>query len=183
MKCLYLLAALLLGSGQAFAASELSAVANDSEHVQTQLRDYFFNAARFGDDEVLDEFIQAGYDLNTSDEKGYTALILAAYNGHSDTVERLISAGADACAKDKRGNTALMGAIFKGELRIAKRLLATECDPDQRNNAGQTPAMYAALFQRDALLEALRERGADLDASDPLGNKVESLARGEIRTR
>jgi ankyrin repeat protein len=67
--------------------------------------------------------------------------------------------------------------------RIAKRLLATECDPDQRNHAGQTPAMYAALFQRGALLQALRERGADLEASDPMGNKVESLARGEIRTR
>lgn len=95
----------------------------------------------------------------------------------------MIAAGADACAEDKRGNTALMGAIFKGELRIAKRLLATECDPDQRNNAGQTPAMHAALFQREAVLQALRERGADLDSSDPLGNRVESLARGAIRTR
>jgi len=183
MKCFYLMAVLLLGSGQAIAAPELNAVSSDAEQVQIQLRDYFFNAARFGDNEVLDEFIQAGYDLNTADDKGYTALILAAYNGHPGTVERLIAAGADACAQDARGNTALMGAIFKGELRIAKRLLATECDPDQRNHAGQTPAMYAALFQRDALLQALRERGADLEASDPMGNKVESLARGEIRTR
>ena len=46
-------------------------------------------------------------------------------------------------------------------------LLASECDPDQRK----------------ALLQALRERGADLNAADPLGNSVESLARGEIRTR
>jgi len=28
----------------------------------------------------------------------------------------------------------------------------------------------------------LRERGADLDATDPLGNSVQSLARGEIHT-
>ena len=34
-----------------------------------------------------------------------------------------------------------------------------------------------------AVLQALRERGADLNAADPLGNSVESLARGEIRTR
>lgn len=183
MKHLIFAVALLLGSGHGFAASERVATPEEPEQIQHQLRDYLFNAARFGDNDVLDEFIRAGYDLNTADEKGYTALILAAYNGHPETVERLITAGADACAKDKRGNTALMGAIFKGELRIAKRLLATECDPDQRNDAGQTPAMYAALFQRDALLEALRERGADLEATDPLGNRVESLARGEIRTR
>lgn len=183
-RIFFLLSALLLSSGHASADQELAAIlGDDAEQVQSQLRDYFFNAARFGDNEVLDEFIKSGYDLNTADDKGYTALILAAYNGHPATVERLLTAGADACAEDKRGNTALMGAIFKGELRIAKRLLATECDPDQRNNAGQTPAMYAALFQRDALLEALRERGADLEATDPLGNRVESLARGEIRTR
>lgn len=183
MKSLFLLAALLL-AGHVSAASEPAPfLGNGAEQVHAQLRDYLFNAARFGDNEVLDEFIQIGYDLNAADNRGYTALILAAYNGHLDTVERLIAAGADACAEDKRGNTALLGAIFKGELRIAKRLLATECDPDQRNNAGQTPAMYAALFQRQAVLQALRERGADLDASDPLGNRVESLARGEIRTR
>ncbi|MBC8651364.1 ankyrin repeat domain-containing protein [Pseudomonas sp. MTM4] len=181
MKNLILLAALWLGSGYALAQGE--PIAADAEQVHAQLRDYFFDAARHGDSPILDEFIQAGFDLNTADEKGYTALILAAYNGHADTVEQLLAAGADACAEDKRGNTALMGAIFKGELRIAKRLLATECNPDQRNAAGQTPAMYAALFQRETLLDALRERGADLGASDPLGNSVESLARGEIRTR
>ena len=164
MKRLFLMAAMLLGSGHAFAASQAPAQAGDGEQVQSQLRDYFFQAARRGDNEMLAEFIQAGYDLNTADEKGYTALILAAYNGHAETVEQLIVGGADACAEDKRGNTALMGAIFKGELRIAKRLLATECDPDQRNNAGQTPAMYAALFQREALLEALRERGRESGA-------------------
>lgn len=183
MKGLWLMAALLLGSAAALADGPLANAADAPEAVQQQLRDYFFNAARFGDSEILDEFIQAGYDLNTADDKGYTALILAAYNGHGDTVERLLAAGADACAEDKRGNTALLGAIFKGELGIAKRLLATECDPNQRNNAGQTPAMYAALFQREALLEALRERGADLNAADPLGNSVQSLARGKIRTR
>ncbi len=180
MKAVFLLIALSLGSSLALAQGEPAAA--DAEQVQAQLRDYFFNAARFGDNEMLDEFIQAGFDLNTADEKGYTGLILAAYNGHTDTVAQLLAAGADACAEDKRGNTALMGAIFKGELRIAKRLLATECNPDQRNAAGQTPAMYAALFQREALLEALRERGADLAATDSLGNSVQSLARGEFRT-
>ncbi len=125
MQGLLLMAALLLGSGAALAADgPLTDAVDTPEAVRQQLRDYFFNAARFGDNEVLDEFIRAGYDLNSADDKGYTALILAAYNGHGETVERLLAAGADACAEDKRGNTALLGAIFKGELGIAKRLLA-----------------------------------------------------------
>src|SRR5690606_36472576 len=180
MKAVFLLFALCLGSNLVLAQHEPAAV--ETEQVQAQLRDYFFNAARFGDNEMLDEFIQAGFDLNAADDKGYTALILAAYNGHADAVEQLLGAGADACAEDKRGNTALMGATFKGELRIARRLLATECNLDQRNAAGQTPAMYAALFQRGGLMEAMRERGADLRASDPLGTVLQSPARGELRT-
>lgn len=174
-----LLVLTLLGAGPLWAAESPS----EAEVVHAQLRDYLFNAARAGDSEMLDEFIRAGYDLNSADPRGYTALILAAYNGHLDAVEQLLAAGADPCQQDARGNTALMGAIFKGELRIARRLLDTECNPDQRNAAGQTPAMYAALFQRREMLEALEQGGADLEAQDPLGNSVESLARGEIRTR
>ena len=97
MQGLLLMAALLLGSGAALAADgPLTDAVDTPEAVRQQLRDYFFNVARFGDNEVLDEFIRAGYDLNSADDKGYTALILAAYNGHGETVERLLAAGADA---------------------------------------------------------------------------------------
>lgn len=155
----------------------------DAEHVQAQLRAYYFQAAREGNVAMLDEFIGAGYDLDTADEKGYTALILAAYHGHREAVERLLEAGADACAQDRRGNTALMGAIFKGELRIARRLLDADCSPDQRNASGQTAAMYAALFKRKEMLDDLARKGADLNAEDAFGNSVQGLDNGEIRTR
>ena len=156
-------------------------VPTDPVAVQEQLQNYYFDAARRGDVPMLETFIEAGYALNTQDEKGYTALILAAYHGHGPAVERLLAAGADACAQDKRGNTALMGAIFKGEVQIAHRLLSTDCSPDQRNGAGRTAAMYAGLFKRAELLDALKAKGADLQAQDPLGNTAMDLAKGEIR--
>lgn len=149
---------------------------------RVQLQQYFFDAAREGRQEVLAEFIAARYDLNSRDEKGYTALILAAYHGHRATVEQLLAAGADPCAQDKRGNTALMGAIFKGELAIARRLMQADCTLDQRNNAGQTAAMYAALFRRKEVLDALMAKGADMQASDAQGNTVEQLQRGQFQT-
>lgn len=148
--------------------------------LQQQLRDYLFDAARRGDQAMLDEFIAAGFDLDSRDAKGYTALILSAYHGHAAAVEQLLAAGADPCAQDERGNTALMGAIFKGEVQIARRLLATECAANQRNHAGQTPAMYAALFQRLDILEALAEQGADLAATDAMGNDVAALLEGRF---
>jgi len=164
-------------------AADYSATALTSSDVKSQLQAYFFDAARQGRSDMLKEFITAGYDLDTRDGKGYTALILAAYHGHAEAVEQLIAAGADACAEDRRGNTALMGAIFKGELSIARRLLKTECSANQANRVGQTPAMYAALFGRVELLDELKARGADLKAKDIDGNTAEALARGEIRTR
>ncbi|MCF4996488.1 hypothetical protein GIW70_10780 [Pseudomonas syringae] len=156
--------------------------AQDPAEIKSQLQDYYFDAARRGDVPMLDTFIEAGYSLDTRDAKGYTALILAAYHGRGEAVERLLTAGADACAQDQRGNTALMGAIFKGELQIARRLMRSDCSPDQRNGAGQTAAMYAGLFKRVELLDALKARGADLNAEDPLGNSATRLANGEIRT-
>lgn len=181
MKTLFALSlGVLLGlSGTAaFAADADYAVA--PAEIKTQLDGYLFDAARRGDTAMLGEFISSGYDLNRTDGKGYTALILAAYNGRKDAVNQLLGAGADPCAEDKRGNTALLGAIFKGEVMIARQLMRAECAPNHRNHAGQTPAMYAALFQRAEILEDLRQRGADMQARDAAGNSVQSLARGEF---
>lgn len=168
----YMALGLLLVSGLAFA---------EEPDTQAQLQSYYFDAARRGDVAMLDTFIESHYTLDVQDNKGYTALILAAYNGQGEAVERLLGAGANACVQDSRGNTALMGAIFKGELSIARRLLAADCNPDQRNGAGQTAAMYAGLFKRVEILKDLSSKGADLAAEDPLGNSAARLANGEIR--
>lgn len=162
--------------------SDAAAQLDNPQSIKDQLKDYLFSAARAGDTEMLQEFINAGYDLNTQDSKGYTALILSAYNGHGKAAEQLINAGADVCAQDNRGNTAMMGAIFKGELRIARLLMKSDCSVDTANNAGQTPAMYAALFQRTEVLSELRSKGADINKQDQFGNTAASLEKGEIST-
>ncbi|HHE6471159.1 TPA: ankyrin repeat domain-containing protein [Providencia rettgeri] len=176
MKAFYLLFFLLAAPVAAIQAP------NDTNEklIKQQLNNYLWDAARTGNHDVIDNFIVAKYNLNAQDEHGYTAVILAAYHGHLATVEKLLNAGADPCLRDKRGNTALMGAIFKGELKIAHRLITTKCNPDTRNNAGQTAAMYAALFQRHTLLEQLKAKGADMNATDVNGNNVAALERGEI---
>lgn len=160
------------------------ATSEPSANVKAEIDSYLFNAARAGDLEMLKVFAESQYDFNRQDGKGYSPLILAAYNGHYDAVMFLLANKADPCLKDKRGNTALLGAIFKGEVRIARELMKAPCTTNDRNNAGQTPAMYAALFQRHEILEALKENGADLDAEDNAGNTVNSLLEfsGDIPT-
>lgn len=164
----------LLASAAAFADD---APAGDTRQ---QLRALYFEAAREGSTDRLGVFIDAHYDLDTRDENGYTALILAAYHGQQAAVEQLLQAGANPCSQDNRGNTALMGAIFKGELSIAHRLLNADCATDERNHSGQTAAMYAALFQRKDILDALAAKGADLEARDAMGNDARSLEKGQF---
>jgi ankyrin repeat protein len=158
-------------------ASADDAVSGDTRQ---QLQALYFDAAREGSTDRLGVFIEAHYDLDTRDENGYTALILAAYHGQQAAVEQLLHAGANPCSQDKRGNTALMGAIFKGELSIAHRLMNADCAVDERNGSGQTAAMYAALFQRKDILDALAAKGADLDARDATGNDARSLQNGQF---
>ncbi|MCG5047997.1 ankyrin repeat domain-containing protein [Pectobacterium brasiliense] len=180
MKTLLLILGLFVTIPQVAQSEETSLKESD---VTSSLNQYLWDSARHGDIEILQTFITSHYNLNVADEKGYTAVILAAYHGHDAAVEALIKAGADPCLRDARGNTALMGAVFKGEIKIARRLIAAECNPDERNHAGQTAAMYASLFQRSELLKALKEKGADFEIKDANGNSVETLKKGEFTTR
>lgn len=176
MKRFYVCSMLLL----ALMPAARAATPADPQQVAATLKDYFFDASRKGNLLMLQEFITAGYPLDTRAEKGYTALILAAYHGHAPAVRLLMQAGADPCARDERGNIALTGAIFKGELTVVRTLLGAPCQVDQPNKAGQTAAMYAALFNRTEILKALADKGANMDASDNAGNSPNSL-RAEAR--
>jgi ankyrin repeat protein len=109
----HMLLSLLALAVQASASAAPQAALPTAPQVAQQIKTYYFDAARSGNTSMLREFSAAGYDLNTRDEKGYTALILAAYHGQAAAVKLLLDAGADPCAEDKRGNTALMGAILR----------------------------------------------------------------------
>ncbi|MDN4634124.1 ankyrin repeat domain-containing protein [Sphingomonas sp. PsM26] len=136
-----------------------------------------FEAARLGRTDMIDPLLKAGADINAYDDRGFTPLILAAYNGQLATVEALINKGADACRPDRdQGNTAQMGVAFKGEDGIAARLLKAGCDVNARNKAGQTALMMASLFNRQAQVNILLAAGADRSIQDAAGRSASSVA-------
>ncbi len=163
------------------AAAETTIQANSQQSAtrpnMETLKARYFDAAREGDSAMLGAFYQAGLDVNVADEKGYTALILAAYHGHTDTVNFLISeANANPCQEDNRGNTALMGAIFKGHVSVAKQLVFADCDIDDENAQGQTALMFASLFDRQEIINTLLDEGANPAHMDKAGNSVADIA-------
>ncbi|HTJ27492.1 MAG TPA: ankyrin repeat domain-containing protein [Candidatus Limnocylindria bacterium] len=142
----------------------------------------WFAAARAGRTDILQALHAAHYPLETRTPEGYTALILAAYDGHPAALHYLLAAGANPCAADRNGNTALMGALFKGETAIARTLMRTDCKIDQTNNAGETALSFAALFGRLHLLHDLVARGADPNHIDARGGTALRMALAQGNT-
>ena len=143
-----------------------------------RLQELLFDAARLDRADVIPALAPSGVDLNGRDARGFTPLILAAYNGSGAAVAALIAAGADVNLADARqGNTALMGVAFKGHDAIARQLVAAGADVNARNKAGQTALMMASLFNRAAQAELLLSAGADPAARDAAGKTAADVAR------
>lgn len=140
------------------AASEPSGTArSDTSQEYQSLISLFFAAVRTGNDEVVNEFLSAGFPINQRNAESYTALMVAAYQGNAQTVELLLRFGANACLQDKRGNTALMGALLKREIQIARALYQAECADNLRNKAGLSVQEFAELYGQSETLKALHQ--------------------------
>lgn len=143
-------------------------------------QELLFEAAKLGRADLIPLLVRNGADVNAYESRGFTSLILAAYNGQAEAVEALIKAGADACKPDlNQGNTAQMGVAFKGDDRIAARLLEEKCDVNARNNAGQTALMMASLFGRTAQIDMLLKAGADKTLVDNAGRSAAGVAAAQ----
>ncbi|MEG3087406.1 ankyrin repeat domain-containing protein [Sphingomonas sp. PB4P5] len=172
----YLFAA-LLASAPVQASPAPAATALPSPERRQEL---LFEAAKLGRTDLIGPLVKAGADVNARETRGFTPLILAAYNAHPDTVEALIAAGADACLPDRdQGNTAQMGVAFKGDDAIAARLLKAGCDINVPNKAGQTALMMAALFARTKQIDMLLAAGADRTLVDAAGRSAMAVAAGQ----
>jgi uncharacterized protein len=136
----------------------------------------WFDAARVGRIDILRALLDAGYPIDAADSHGYTAVILAAYDGQPAALDFLLSAGANACLGDRHGNTALMGTLFKGESAIARHLIEAHCPIDQMNGAGETALGFATLFNRIDLIPVLIKHGADPNHVDGRGQSLLQLA-------
>src|SRR6266446_3941789 len=113
-----------------------------------RVKQLYFDAAREGRVDLLEGLIKDGMRVDLRDPRGFTPLILAAYNGQLAAVNFLVEHGADPCAVDPKGNSSLMGVAFKGDSKMAMRLIAEHCDINAANQTRQTALMMAAMFGR-----------------------------------
>ena len=102
----------------------ISALALCALSVSCKKADLLFEAVSNNNIEEVARLIEAGANVNATDDYGETALMWAAWYNAADAAKMLIEAGADINARDKGGKTALMIAKEENAVDVAALLKA-----------------------------------------------------------
>ncbi|OBT14010.1 hypothetical protein A9264_02420 [Vibrio sp. UCD-FRSSP16_10] len=131
-----------------------------------------FDFARTGDLRGLANILtsQSEFDFDAKNHKGYSALMLAVYNGQQDFCEALLRCGADVNSTDSVGNTLLMSAAFKGNLPIFELLLTYGAGTEYKNKSNMTVKDWAVMFKRTVIIDYLNAHYPDEKSSSKLSN-------------
>ncbi|XP_069758920.1 ankyrin repeat, SAM and basic leucine zipper domain-containing protein 1 isoform X1 [Narcine bancroftii] len=104
---------------------ELLLSRNADPHTASSQMTPLMYAAREGHTQTATLLLAQGVEINTQDDKGYTALIWASSQGHKSTALKLIDLGADKTLKTKCGETAADIAEKKHHSQLALLLKVT----------------------------------------------------------
>lgn len=115
----------------------------------------FFEAAEHGNIKGVADMINNGLSVDTIDEKGYTALMWAAYKGANKLIDLLLEKKADINKQDQGGLTALHWAAFKGFTSIAKSLLQAGASRNIEDKKGHTPLELARKYNKEKVARLL----------------------------
>ncbi len=124
-----------------------------------------FDAIRQDDTTLFDEVWPTIEDLDAADERGSTALILAAYYNRLYMLDKLLYAAADPNVGGAMGSP-IHGASYKGFTEIIKHLVYHGASLDVADSQGTTAMHYAVLGSTCELVDFLLARGARFDIKD-----------------
>jgi uncharacterized protein len=125
----------------------------------------FFRATAIDDAHTVRTLIQRGFDPNSRDPEGHTALYLALRSENFNVAAALLDErSVDVNALNSAEESALMMAALKGQTDWTKRLIERGA---QVNKAGWSPLHYAATGPDSAAVKLLLDRGSAIDAESP----------------
>lgn len=106
-------------------------------------------AAREGDLHSVRRLLSQNVAPDSADERGRTALMLAAGAGEAGIVATLISAGADTAVRSAEGETPLMAAAIRGDVETVRLLLRNDAEVFAKSKEGSTAHDLALRHKHD----------------------------------
>ena len=104
-----------------------------------QMKKEFFPQVRHNKVADVENALAAGFPVDTRDEFGNTALMVACQNGHKRLAKLCLKYGASSDSTNHQGNTSLHYAVAYGYQALAKYLISHGADDSIMNLHGQTP--------------------------------------------
>jgi len=128
-----------------------------------------FSVARNGSVSEMETLYKQNPEIiNSSNENGYSPLILACYRSNIPVVKFLIEKGAEINKVSDMG-TALMAATVKKNTEMVQLLLDKKADPNITDPNGTTALIYAVQFNAPELIKLLLKYKADKNLKDKSG--------------
>lgn len=118
-----------------------------------------------GNRDAVQLFMTCGMDLEARDDRNWTPLTVAAFNGRLELAQLLIQCGSRVTAMDKNGYTPLHWAAYNGHIDVVKMLLEKGAEPDYPSQFGWTALMQAATRGQLLVCAYLIFRGADVNST------------------
>lgn len=110
-------------------------------------------------------FLSCGVDLEVRDDRNWTPLMVAAFNGNLEFAQLLVKCGAKVSTRDKNGYTPLHWAAYNGHVDVVKMLIEKGAEPDTPSQFGWTALMQAATRGHLLVCAYLIFRGADVNSA------------------
>jgi ankyrin repeat protein len=147
-------------------SSETSTITEQVAEVKNEIIkdfNYYFTEFSKGNN-LLDEFIASGLNINSKGEGGKTLLHIFAQNGFTELAKSVIQKGASVNIKDDSGVTPLHLAAEKGDIILVQELLLNDkekADIDAQDKKGNTTLHYASHFKHPDIIKFLCKNDAD----------------------
>lgn len=133
-------------------------------------------AAFSGRQDVIEDFLAKGKDINEQAGNGWTPLLAAVAQGYLKMVKFMLERGANPDTSNLQGITPLMYAARYGNVEIAKLLLNYGAKLDLQDIFGDTALAVAVTRGQESLVRLFISKGAKTDTR----NKIEKLTPLEL---
>ena len=128
--------------------------------------DDFCRAAAAGDVPLVQAYLQAGFDHNAQDAKGFSPLMAAASAGKIDAAKALLDENAKPDLQNKVGDTALILAAAADQPDAVRLLVESNADVRIRNKENLPALLKAANLKHDRVVAVLLATSRDALARD-----------------